>query len=111
MNGRTTYESDIQKIQAAKAHNRLRVYEIPIWNLTDREQKIAHAASNVKYRADLLKHQQRSNYINDYDRLNGEIERRRVRGLQSVTSKSRQTGLTQLAKQPLNEPMHDIYKR
>ena len=83
----------------------------PILNLTDIEQKRAHAVSSVKYCDDLLKHQQRSNYINEYDRLKGEIERRRVRGLQSVTLKNRQSDLKKLAKQSLNEPMHDIYER
>ena len=111
MNRRTTYDSEIKTIHAAKSHKKPRVYENPILNLTDIEQKRAHAVSSVKYRDDLLKHQQRSNYINEYDRLKGEIERRRVRGLQSVTLKNRQSDLKQLAKQSLNEPIHDIYKK
>ena len=111
MNRLTTYESDIKKIHAGTAHKKLRVYENPILNLTDIEQNRAHAVSSVKHRDDLLKHQQRSNYINEYDRLKGEIERRRVRGLQSVTLKNRQSDLTKLAKQSLNEPTHDIYKK
>ena len=111
MNRRTTYEPEIKKIHAAKAHKKTRVCEHPIFNLTDIEQKRAHAVSSVKYRHDLLNNQQRGTYINEYDRLKGEIERRRVRGLQSVTLKNRQSDLTKLAKQSLKEPMHDIYKR
>ena len=83
MNQRSTYDSEIKKIHASKTHKKTRVYENPILNLTDREQKIAHAASSVKYRNDLLKNQQRSNYINEYDRLKGEIARSKVRPLES----------------------------
>ena len=86
MNRRTTYDSEIKKIQAAKAHKKLRIYENPIFSLSDIEQNRAHAVSSVKYRNDLLKHQQRSNYINEYDRLKGEIQRSKVRGLQSVVT-------------------------
>ena len=48
-------------------------------------EKRTKITASVKYRDGLLKHQQRSSYINEYDRLKSEIERRRVRSLQSVT--------------------------
>ena len=79
-----------------------------IAELPERRERIT---ASVKYRDDLVKHQERSNYINEYDRLKGEIERRRVRGLQSVKLKNRQSDLKTLAKQSLNEPIHDIYKK
>ena len=66
-----------------------------IAELPERRERIT---ASVKYRDDLLKHQQRSNYINEYDRLKGEIERRRVRGLQSVKLKDRQSDLKKLSK-------------
>ena len=78
-----------------------------IAELPERRERIA---ASVKSRHDLLKHQQRSNCINEYDRLRGEIERQGVRGLHSVTLKNRQSDLKKLAKQSLNEPPHDIYK-
>ena len=83
MNRKTTYESEIKRIHASRAHKKPRVYENPIFNLTDIEQKRAHAASSVKYRNDLLKNQQRSNYINEYDRLKGAIARSKVRPFES----------------------------
>ena len=83
MNRRTTYEPEIKKIHAAKAHKKTRVCEHPIFNLTDIEQKRAHAVSSVKYRHDLLNNQQRSNYINEYARLKEQIARSKVRPLES----------------------------
>ena len=74
--------------------------------LSEKRERIA---ASVKYRDDLLKTQQRSNYINEYDRLRGEIERRRVRGLLSINLKNRQSDLKKLAKQSLDVPTHDIY--
>lgn len=111
MNRRTTYQEEISKLHKAKAAKKTRVYENPLLNLTDIEAKRARIGSSVKYRDDLLKNQARSNYINEYDRLKGEIERRRVKGLQSVTLKNRQSDLNKLAKQSLNVPTHDIYKK
>ena len=48
MNRRTTYESEIKRIHASKTHKKPRVYENPILNLSDIEQKRAHATSSVK---------------------------------------------------------------
>ena len=111
MNRRTTYQEEISKFHKAKSAKKTRVYQNPLLNLTDSEAKRNHIASSIKYRDDLLKNQQRSNFINEYDRLKGEIERRRVRGLQSVVLKNRQSDLKKLAKQSLNDSTHDIYKK
>ena len=82
-----------------------------IAELPERRERIT---ASVKFRDELLKHQERSNYINDYDRLKGLIARSKVRPLESqsvVKFKNRQSDLNKLAKQSLNEPMHDIHKR
>ena len=112
MNRRTTYESEIKRIHASKAHKKPRVYENPILNLTDREQKIAHAASSVKYRNDLLKNQQRSNYINEYDRLKGVIERSNVDKLHGYSRlEARLKHFKELAELSINGEPHEIYQK
>ena len=51
-----------------------------IAELPERRERIT---ASVKFRDELLKHQERSNYINDYDRLKGLIARSKVRPLES----------------------------
>ena len=112
MNRRTTYDEAIKRIHASKAHKKPIVFENPILNLSDIEQKRAHAASSVKYRDDLLKNQQRSNYINEYDRLKGVIERSKVDKLHGYSRlEARLKKIKELAKLSINGEPHEIYQK
>jgi methyl coenzyme M reductase gamma subunit len=56
----------------------------------------------------MIKSQRRLNYINEYVRLKGEIERRTLRGLQFVNLRNRPSDLEKIAKQSFDEEKHDI---
>jgi hypothetical protein len=77
--------------------------------LMTQSEKRQQIAESVKFRDDLLKSQQRANYINEYDsKIN---ERRRIRGLQSSILETRQTKLTELANISSHGKKHEIDKQ
>ena len=60
----------------------------------------------------MLKNQARSNYINEYDRLKGEMDRRKVRGLHGYSRIGSQLiNIKKLVKQSLNGETHEIYQK
>ena len=80
-----------------------------IAELPERRERIT---ASVKYRHDLLKHQERSNYINEYDRLKGEIERSKLDKLHGYSRlEARLKKIKELAKLSINGEPHEIYQK
>ena len=80
------------------------------YNILLRKEKMVKPAS-VTYRNEILKRTQRANYINEYDRISGEISKyARVFGhMHSVEKlKSRQADLKKLFKDSHETEKHEI---
>jgi hypothetical protein len=83
-----------------------KAYEI----LLKREKRIKPAS--VTFRNDILRKQQRSNYINEYDRIAGELSSyANVFGKSSIPGHliKRQEQLRELFRESHHEPHHEIY--
>jgi hypothetical protein len=79
--------------------------------LTEVEKKREHQSKSIAFRRNVLESQRRSNYINEYDRIKGEIEHRRVKHMPVMNAlELRKTNLKQLAQLSLHGDVHDIFK-
>ena len=95
----------MSKLPSPQGKNR--AYEL----LLKREARIKPAS--VSYRHELLRKIKRSNYINEYDRIQGELDSlANVFGMEALRTPmlhKRQQELKQLFHETHNEPKHPIY--
>ena len=64
-------EKAAQRISSLKTYNPKHKLSLRDKLLHEQGKKIYDRAANIKFRNDLLESQKRSNYVNEFDRLNG----------------------------------------